>query len=460
MDSVRKFYPWFTALGLLVGVLVVVAYYRDEYREWKDYQRKFIQEEKRRATTPSQKLLAETMPVQIRQILLPDLHRVDRCTTCHLAVDDPSYAGYPQPLAYHPLHEQHPSEKFGCTICHRGQGRATTVADAHGNVPHWDEPMLPLQYIQASCGQCHQAADNPGAPELSRGEQVFENSGCRGCHKLGGIGGNLGPELDKVGARRSPDWLKKHFLTPAAVTPGSAMPPQKFSAPDLEAITLFMLSQTGETAPGYYASMKVIPSSGEGQRLFQQKGCIACHSIAGQGGKIGPALDDVGLRRAPEWMIQHFRNPQTVTPGTVMPQFGFTEAEARALTDFLLHLRDQKVALAIPSLMGPVERGHEVYRKYGCAGCHGPDGKGGIPNPNAKTAQLVPDLIKVAEGYTKDELKARILKGQREIPAIDPKRPPPPLYMPAWAGTIKDAEVDDLVAYLINLKPKGEDLGF
>ena len=458
--SVRKFYGWFTVLGLLVSVLVVVGYYRDEYREWKDYQAKFIKEEIRRAATPQQRALAESTPVQIRQILLSDLNRVDRCTTCHLAVEDPTYGGYPQPLAYHPLHEQHPFERFGCTICHRGQGRATTTTDAHGDVPHWDHPMLPLQYIQASCGQCHQAADNPAAPELARGQQVFEDSGCRGCHKLNGVGGVIGPEVDKVGARRSPEWLKKHFLAPASVTPGSAMPPQKFAETNLQAIILFMLSQTGESAPGYYASMKVIPSSKEGQRLFQQKGCIGCHSVAGKGGNIGPALDDVGLRRAPEWMIQHFRDPQTVTPGTVMPKFGFTEAEARALADFLVHLREQNAALNLPSLMGAVERGREVYRKYGCAGCHGADAKGGVPNPNAKTAQLVPDLIKVAEGYTKDELKARILKGQREIPALDPKRPPPPLYMPAWAGIIKDAEVDDLVAYLISLKPKGEDLGF
>jgi mono/diheme cytochrome c family protein len=459
-SSLRNFYGWFTVLGLLVGGLVVLAYYKDEYRDWKDYQKKFVQEEIRRAATPQQRALAEKIPIEIRQILLPDLNRVDRCTTCHLAVEDPSYGGYPQPLSYHPLHEQHPPEKFGCTVCHRGQGRATTIADAHGNVSHWDEPMLPLQYIQASCGKCHQTADNPGAPELARGEHVFEDSGCRGCHKLGGSGGFLGPELDKVGARRAPEWLKKHFLAPAVVTPGSAMPPQKFSEPDLEAITLFMLSQTGETAPGYYASMKVIPSVGEGQRLFTQKGCIACHAIGGHGGDIGPALDDVGLRREPEWIVQHFRDPQAVSPGTVMPRFGFTETEARALTDFLLHLRDQKVALTLPSVMGPIERGHEVYRKYGCAGCHGPDGKGGIPNPNAKTAELVPDLIRVAEGYTKEELRARILKGQREINALDPKRPPPPLYMPAWGGTIKDAEVDDLVGYLISLKPKGEESEF
>jgi cbb3-type cytochrome oxidase cytochrome c subunit len=458
--SLGKFYAWFTVLGLLVGVLVGLGYYRDEYRPWKDYQRRFIREEIRRAATPDQRLLAQSTQVQLRQILLPELNRVDRCTTCHLAVEDPSYGGYPQPLAYHPLHDQHPFDKFGCTICHRGQGRATNADDAHGHVAYWNEPMLPLKYIQASCGQCHEATDNPAAPELARGSQLFETVGCRGCHKLAGVGGNIGPELDRVGARRSPDWLRQHFLTPAAVTPDSGMPPQKFADTDIDAIVLFMLSQTGAVLPGFYASMKVIPSAGQGRRLFQQKGCLGCHSIGGLGGKVGPALDDVGLRRTPEWMMQHFRDPQTVSPGSVMPRFGFTEAEARALTDFLVHLRDQKVALSIPGLMGPVDRGRGVFGKYGCAGCHGPEGKGGVPNPNAKTAELVPALTYVADGYTKVELKGLILKGQREIVPLDPRRPAPPLYMPAWGSTIKDAEVDDLVAYLFSLKPKGEDLGF
>jgi mono/diheme cytochrome c family protein len=143
-----------------------------------------------------------------------------------------------------------------------------------------------------------------------------------------------------------------------------------------------------------------------------------------------------------------------------MHRFGFTEAEARALTDFLLRKRDQAVALGIPALMNPVDRGREIFRKYGCAGCHGPDGKGGVPNPNAKTAQQVPAVTYVADGYTKPELKRLIQNGQREIAALDPSRPPPPLYMPAWGSTIKDAEIDDLMAYLLSLKPKGEDLGF
>ena len=57
-NSVRSLYGWFTFLGLLVGGLVVLGYYRDEYREWKQYQHKFILEETRRAATPQQKALA------------------------------------------------------------------------------------------------------------------------------------------------------------------------------------------------------------------------------------------------------------------------------------------------------------------------------------------------------------------------------------------------------------------
>ncbi|MGH7967790.1 MAG: hypothetical protein ACREIC_03580, partial [Limisphaerales bacterium] len=86
--------------------------------------------------------------------------------------------------------------------------------------------------------------------------------------------------------------------------------------------------------------------------------------------------------------------------------------------------------------------------------------RGGVPNPNAKTAQQVPGLLFVSEGYTVDELKKRILDGQREIPVMDPRKPPAPLYMPPWRGKIAEGELNDLAAYLNSLTPKGEKLDF
>ena len=106
-----------------------------------------------------------------------------------------------------------------------------------------------------------------------------------------------------------------------------------------------------------------------------------------------------------------------------------------------------------------IAAGAELYF-FNCAHCHGDEGQGGVANPNANPDELVPDLIRVAQGYTNEELKDRILKGQREIPILDPNRPQPPLYMPSWRGRISDAEVDDLVAYLVRLKPSEDESGF
>jgi mono/diheme cytochrome c family protein len=106
-----------------------------------------------------------------------------------------------------------------------------------------------------------------------------------------------------------------------------------------------------------------------------------------------------------------------------------------------------------------IAAGAELYF-FNCAHCHGDEGRGGVPNPNAKPGEIVPDLVRVAQGYSGEELKKRIFTGQHEIPVLDPSRPPPPLHMPGWGGKMSDAEVDDLVAYLVSLDPGDDQSGF
>src|ERR1035438_9231361 len=105
--SLRKFYPWFTALGLVVGGLIVAAYYKDQFREWKTWQREYVKAELARAATPAQRAAAARTPVEIRQVVLPEPHPLDPCTSSPATVEDPSYAGLPLPLAYHPNHDRH-----------------------------------------------------------------------------------------------------------------------------------------------------------------------------------------------------------------------------------------------------------------------------------------------------------------------------------------------------------------
>ncbi|MBI4701422.1 MAG: hypothetical protein HY744_09720, partial [Deltaproteobacteria bacterium] len=112
-------------------------------------------------------------PYEIRQIatswMAParevDLQQVDRCPSCHLGVDSSQYEASSIPRAFrtHPerrlLLGAHPVERFGCTCCHQGQGRATNDW-AHSGLrlteragrerwtrrgdPYWEDPLLPV----------------------------------------------------------------------------------------------------------------------------------------------------------------------------------------------------------------------------------------------------------------------------------------------------------------------------
>jgi len=112
----------------LLAALSLVAMWQDTHKEWSAYQGQFL------------KTLAkdERQGVKggIHQILASDLGRVDRCTTCHLAIDKPQLALAEEPFTAHPgdYLTWHPPAKFGCTVCHAGQGLATEVVAAHGAV--------------------------------------------------------------------------------------------------------------------------------------------------------------------------------------------------------------------------------------------------------------------------------------------------------------------------------------
>ena len=103
-----------------------------------------------------------------------------------------------------------------------------------------------------------------------------------------------------------------------------------------------------------------------------------------------------------------------------------------------------------------VARGHLVYQKYGCSSCHGTDGKGGFANANAETDGKVPGITFVAEGFTKKELRKKILDGFAAVGKKDANGPRPPFRMPGWSGYMSDREVTDLVEYLWSLYPKSE----
>ena len=196
----RRLPQFFFALSLIALALMLAAVWQAGTPAWKTYQREFHRLEAAGEPNAAAKSDVLNAALVIRQDLLPGLQRVDRCTTCHLGVEDPTMKNAPQPFTFHPNLAPHVPAKFGCTVCHGGQGLATDKQNAHGKVPFWQEPLLPKEYIRASCGRCHKEGEVPGVPELTEGRRLFETQGCRGCHKLNGVGGTIGPDLTEEGA--------------------------------------------------------------------------------------------------------------------------------------------------------------------------------------------------------------------------------------------------------------------
>jgi mono/diheme cytochrome c family protein len=459
----RRLPPTFFLLSLLALVLMVAATWQASTPPWKKYQLQYLQLEAQGEPSAVTKTAVLNTPLQIHQIILPGLQRVDRCTTCHLGVEDPTMKNAPEPFRYHQGLGPHIPSKFGCTICHGGQGLATDVKDAHGDVPFWQTPLLPANYIRASCGRCHKDGDIPGVPELTEGRHLFESEGCHGCHKLNGVGGSIGPDLTEEGAsERSPQWLESHFLSPSEVSPGSAMPNFHFTHEQARALTFYMHSLTSQNMGAYYASEPLIPSPQLGQQLFVEKNCIVCHSIGGVGARTGPDLLSVTKRHSLEWLDEQLVNPQLVYPGTSMPEYDLARNERKALVAFMATAtpEDAKAILASHGRAptpedAAIAAGQLDFARFGCAGCHGTQLQGGVPNPNAQGGQI-PSLLHLSDDYTKDEVIAVIRNG-RMPPLDNVKGPTPPLYMPAWKHLLSDEDIHQLVAFLWSKQQKSSE---
>ena len=384
----------FLVLSALLAALFVIVMWQDTNRQWTSYQRKFLhtlRKEERRGVTGG-----------IKQVIISNLNRVDRCTTCHVAIDKPQIALAEEPFTAHPGQylQWHPVEKFGCTVCHGGQGLATETAAAHGDVQHWEEPLLRGPLVQASCRQCHGdlAAIADEAPLLAQGRQLFQAKGCYGCHVVKEFGQTVSQDLTEVGS-------KSYLLMEA----------------DFE-----MMEAPHDRIHWLLTKLK------------------------------NPRTLNPGLR--PEHLPP---GEEEVFP-TAMPNIGLAPDELTALTVYLLSLtaNDFPASYVTPAPAEPaqsyatdVERGKAVFDRYGCAACHGVGGVGGRRNWNAGLGEEAPPLLYVKAYYGEhvDALKDLIRNGRQPVPRSSAGRPNPPLYMPAWKDRMSDGDLDALAAYLFSL---------
>jgi len=91
------------------------------------------------------------------------------------------------------------------------------------------------------------------------------------------------------------------------------------------------------------AQYGVIPSrkAADGAELVERFACIGCHTIDGNGGVLGPSLDDISAKRSRDFLQQKMENPQFNNPASPMPQFPLSAGEIEAIIDYLSQSRKQ-----------------------------------------------------------------------------------------------------------------------
>lgn len=101
-----------------------------------------------------------------------------------------------------------------------------------------------------------------------------------------------------------------------------------------------VFSLLGVSIKNLYAVPRVDPSIARGKALYAQFGCAGCHRIHGEGGAVAPDLSFVGDTRPDrEWHLKHFRDPQSISPGSFMPKFPLNEQQLNDLTSYMLALK-------------------------------------------------------------------------------------------------------------------------
>jgi sulfur oxidation c-type cytochrome SoxX len=469
------------ALAIASFVVLIVhgiVFYDQFFHRWERHQTAYFDQARSLTKNEQERAELDTRKPRIEQYIVTSFGdtRVDRCGTCHMAADDPRFMSHAQPLKTHPYsaamgdvlrngrwERRHKFSDFGCTVCHEGQGRGLEAEYSHGKDHFWPEPLLGYvtqanwrkdfqpklkgkEYMEVACAQCHTDEKFAGTPTLNQGRKLYFSMNCYGCHKIEGMSeGTLGPDLSDVGHKWKVDYLWESIVEPRANLATSFMPQFKLSEADVKALVIFLKSRHGinfaETDLARYRAQQhalpqVVPAilekptaaagSKRGEELIKARACTACHKMGSTDGGIAPDLTYEGLIRDEAWLMDHFNNPRSREPDSIMPSFRFPDEDFKALTQHLLSLKTP------PPAMAPAES----YKAL-CARCHGDKGDG--LGPVATYIDPAPrDFTKA--GFMNSKPKSRFVEAvQKGVHGTS---------MPPWEQALKPEQVDQLLGYI------------
>jgi cytochrome c551/c552 len=314
----------------------------------------------------------EAASPKILQINVPEANIVDRCESCHLGIREPvkltvasmSLKGkkpdeYARAFTSHhepELLKTHDPEKFGCSPCHQGNGRATTsIEKAHGTYEHWLWPLFAKGNAEAGCQTCHAAdmvlVSNDVGWTLSEGKDLYRQRGCVGCHRYEGYDKEPEDLLSVAQQIKQLDQEKKENSKQAANLMKQA------DAAETNDVANHLNDQA--------VALKVTNSKLD-LRLVQLD--RTTKSLLQDEKKVGPNLKDVRLKLNRNWIPVWLKKPSDFRATTKMPNFRLSDVQIEAISAYLW-----QSALTDPlpkHKPGSAAHGKELFETRGCLACH------------------------------------------------------------------------------------------
>ena len=214
--------------------------------------------------------------------------------------------------------------------------------------------------------------DQPG--DAPAGEQLFAAKGCAQCHEVGGKGGRLGPSLDFLKGANSPVLIAaalwNHGPEMAEMLKSVGLERAAFAGKELADLVAYL--QTAGTGGGAGRPPVAAGVPERGEKVFREKGCLTCHTVAGKGGKVGPELGrrhHVSLTQFAGLMWNHAPGmwAQMRARGIQVPRMTGQEMADVVAYLYAAHYFDQA---------GDAARGQQLVQGKDCLTCHAWRGKG------------------------------------------------------------------------------------
>lgn len=191
--------------------------------------------------------------------------------------------------------------------------------------------------------------------EVVHGHEIWNKNNCMGCHTLMGEGAYYAPELTKVVARRGAPWIDTFLQDPAAFYPGRRKMVKYDIFDDAEVgaaeatknrsdVIAFLEWVGNIDTNGFPAEPDLVQTGGAANvdptimaraPEYFQTVCSGCHSVGGQGGNVGPALDGIASRLDAEYLTKWISDPQSIKKGTAMPTLGVPAETLNEIVEFL-----------------------------------------------------------------------------------------------------------------------------